>query len=71
MLHDQYEDFNPEYVASIFRARKNLVSSLDDTLLPDNGLQAAFLLDDEQMKVVRNIRTRRLKKKVLSRFIPD
>lgn len=71
MLHDKYEDFDPEYTARIFQARKSLVASVDQTLLPENGLLARGLLDKEQMDKVREIRTRRLSEEIRERFIAD
>ncbi|MCR9143646.1 MAG: hypothetical protein NXI24_15465 [bacterium] len=71
MLHDIYEDLDPEYTARIFQARKKLVGSVDQTLLPENGLLARGLLNDEQLKTVRNIRTRRLSPEIRERFIAD
>ena len=71
MLHDKYEDFDPEYSARIFQARKQLLAGVDQTLLPENGLLARGLLDDAQMDKVRNIRTRRLSQRIRQRFIPD
>ncbi len=71
MLHDTYEDFDPEYTSRVFQARKKLVASVDQTLLPENGLLARGLLDDAQLEKVRNIRTRRLSPVIRERFIAD
>lgn len=71
MLHDKYEDFDPEYTSKIFRARKALVGSIEGTtLLPQNDLKARSLLNGMQMEVVKKIRQKRLEP-VLNRFVPD
>ena len=71
MLHEQYEDLDPDYRATIFMGRSRLLSSVEShTLLPDNRLNARSLLVDSQMQVVKRIRTRRLEP-VLDRFQPD
>jgi hypothetical protein len=71
MLHDSYEDLNPDYVARIFRARKTLLGSIDHSLLPENGLLARGLLNEVQMDRVKTIRTRRLSHQILKQFVPD
>ena len=53
------------------RPAKKLVASVDQTLLPENGLLARGLLDDAQLEKVRNIRTRRLSPVIRERFIAD
>ncbi|MCB1173230.1 MAG: hypothetical protein KDK39_06685 [Leptospiraceae bacterium] len=71
MLHDEYEDFNTEYTSRVFKARQQLVSSIESlTLLPDNSLDARSLLNKDQMQVLQSIRKKRLQP-VLHRFIPD
>lgn len=71
MLHEIYEDMDPDYISRIFQARKKLVSSIDHTLLPENGLLARGLLDESQLAKVRKIRKRRMSARIRERFIPD
>ncbi len=69
--NDLYKDMDPEYSARAFRAGRKVLSSIEsDTILPENGLRAGALLNDDQMSVVRNIRERRLAP-VLDRFARD
>lgn len=72
MLHDElYTDMDPEYRSRIFLARRRLVDSVEGpSSLPTSGLSARGLLDDSQLAVVREIRTRRLSS-VLDRFVRD
>ena len=72
MLHeDLYTDMDPEYTSRIFLARRRLVDSVEGpSSLPSSGLSARGLLDDSQLAVVKNIRTRRLAP-VLDRFTQD
>lgn len=72
MLHDDlYTDMDPDYQSRIFLARRRLVDSVEGpSSLPTSGLCARSLLDDSQLAVVKDIRTRRLAP-VLDRFIQD
>ncbi len=71
MLHETYEDMDPDYQARVFLARRKLVGSIESpTLLPDHGLRARGMLNPAQLEKVKNIRTRRLQP-VIDLFIPD
>lgn len=61
MLHELYEDMDPEYRSRIFLARKKLLGSLESpTLLPEFGLHAREILNEKQFSRVEEIRKRRL-----------
>ena len=71
MLHELYEDMDPEYRSSIFFARKKLLGSIEsNTILPDYDLRARGLLNDTQLDKVHEIRQRRLTP-VIDRFQRD
>jgi len=62
MLHDWiYEELDQDLQWKVFFTRKKVLGSLESpTILPDNGLTAEDLLNDEQMQKVKQIRERRL-----------
>lgn len=71
MLHEIYEDMDPDYRSSIFFARKKLLGSIEShTILPDYDLKARGMLNETQMDKVAEIRQRRLAP-VLDRFERD
>lgn len=72
MLHDDlYTDMDPDYHSRVFLARRRLVESVEGpSRLPDSGLSARGLLNDSQLALVSQIRTRRLSR-VMDRFARD
>lgn len=71
MLHELYEDMDPDYRSRIFLARKKLLSSVESpSLLPLQNLSARKLLNTVQLEKVVDIRKKRLRK-VIDRFIAD
>ena len=70
-MSTEYADFDPEYRARIFLARKKLLGSLEDpSQIPESGLYARRLLNPDQMNRVAVIRQRRLNP-VIKTFKPD
>lgn len=71
MLHELYEDMDPDYRSSIFLARKKLLGSIENqSILPEYDLRARGLLNETQMDKVAEIRERRLAP-VIERFERD
>ncbi len=59
-VHDLYPDMDPDYRSRLFQTRKKLLGSLESpTLLPENGLSARKVLNDNQYNRVKEIRQRR------------
>jgi hypothetical protein len=71
MTTELYEEMDPDYTSRIFMARKALLGSLESpTLLPDYGLKARSLLNEEQWTRMQEIRNRK-NSELLGTFIPD
>ncbi len=71
MLHELYEDMDPDYRSSAFLSKKKLLGSIESpSSLPEYGLQARAMLNTTQLKRVEKIRERRLAT-VISRFERD
>jgi len=71
MLHELYEDMDPEFKSRVFLARKILLGSVESpTLIPAHGMTARNLLTPSQLEKVKKIRTRRLSR-VINQFTPD
>jgi hypothetical protein len=71
MTTELYNDMDPDYRSRIFMARKSLLGSLESpTLLPDYGLKARSLLNEEQWNRMQEIRNKK-NSALQGSFIPD
>jgi hypothetical protein len=71
MLHELYEDMNPDYRPIQFLSRKTLITTIENkSMLPESGLAARNVLSGSQLQKVEQIRKRRLAR-VLDRFVGD
>jgi len=71
MLHEVYEDMDPDYRSKQFLSRKTLIGTIENSsLLPESGLSARNLLTHAQLKKIDKIRSKRLAG-VMERFVRD
>jgi len=60
MTTELYNEMDPDYSSRIFMARKSLLGSLESpTLLPDYGLKARNLLNEQQWLRMKEIRAKK------------
>ncbi|GIX43439.1 MAG: hypothetical protein KatS3mg129_3172 [Leptospiraceae bacterium] len=58
-----YEELDPNLHWKVYYTKKKVLESIDKgTIMPENGLCAESLLNDEQLKKVQEIRKRKLSK---------
>ena len=60
MLHEQYEDMDPDYSSRNYLNNKKPLDTLDGTLMKKSGLYAQNILSANQLGKVHQIRLRRL-----------
>ena len=70
MLHEQYEDMDPNYRSKEFFNNKKLINQLDGTQMKHAGLYAGEILSANQLGKVQQIRLRRLAN-VLGGFLEE
>ncbi|MDH5657062.1 MAG: hypothetical protein OEZ34_14200 [Spirochaetia bacterium] len=60
MLHELYEDMDPDYRSADFYKNSDLIGQLNGSRMKRSGLNAQNLLNESQLGKVQQIRLRRL-----------
>lgn len=70
MLHELYDDMDPDYKSRGFQTRTSLIESINGISPEKEGMNARSVLSSDQIGAVQKIRLRRLAL-VLDKFIQD
>ena len=70
MLHELYEDMDPDYRSKEFIKNRELINSLNGSRMKKSGLNAQKVLSSNQLGKVQQIRLRKLAN-VLEGFLEE